>query len=186
MKTTTSTIANKVIENAKKITSSPIERKMIANLITFGFVRTAEQKGFSTDDRTSKIVQICQDLGLNVKKGNDAPKGGKIGNFVENDNDELITKISNISKRLQSIKSERQKRFGREEAERRQNQRIELVAYFQNNPDFHAKIKNRIENFSSKEWRNWVRMKVCQVLNGEKFGTFELGATDIREAVYAK
>ena len=186
MKTTTSTIANKVIENAKKLTTSPIERRMISNLILFGFVRTAEQKGFSTDDRTSKIVQICQDLGLNVKKGNDAPKGGKIGNFVENDNDELISKLSKIVSRKNSIKKARQNRIENEASERRQNQRIELVAYFQNNPDFHAKIKNRIENFSSKEWRNWVRMKVCQVLNGEKFGTFELGATDIREAVYAK
>ena len=27
-------------------------------------------------------------------------------------------------------------------------------------------------------------MKVCQVLNNEKFETFKLGATDIREAVY--
>ena len=186
MKTTTSTIANKVIADAKKLTSSPIERRMISNLILFGFVRTAEQKGFSTDDRTSKIVQICQDLGLNVKKGNDAPKGGKIGNFVENDNDELISKLSKIVLRKNSIKKASQNRIEIEASERRQNQRIELVEYLKNNPDFHAKIKNRIENFPSKQWRNWVRMKVCQVLNDEKFGTFELGATDIREAIFAK
>lgn len=185
MKTTISTIANKVIVDTKKLTSSPIERKMIEELLKFGRVDTAMQKGFSTDDRTSKIFQICQDLGLKVYKGNSAPKGGKIGNFVErNADDTLLKQTRMLFKRLQAIKKARQNRIEKEASEIRQNQRIELVEYFENNPDFRTKIKNRIENFSSKQWRNWVRMKVCQVLNNEKFETFKLGATDIREAVY--
>ena len=187
MKTTTSTKINKVIADAKKLTSSPIERKMIEDLLKFGFVRTAIAKGYSTDDRTSKIVSICIKLGLSIDDANDAPKGGKIGNFVQRSSKDTFLKTTrSLFKRLENIKIARRNRMESEASERRQNQRIALVEYFQNNPDFHAKIKNRIETFSSKEWRNWVRIKVCQVLNGEKFGTFELGATDIREAVYAK
>lgn len=183
MKTTTSTIVNKVIAETKKLTSSPIERKMIEELLKYGSVRTAHQKGFSIDDRTSKIVSICIKLGLSVNDGNDAPKGGKIGNYIEGNNDKRINKIVSVFKRKAAIEKAKEQRKSLEAANRRNEQITSLIEYFKENPEFKAKIKYRIEHFSSTQWRNWVRMKVAAALVGN-FGKFELTAVDIRDAVY--
>lgn len=184
MKTTTSTIVNKVIADSKKLTSSPIERRMIQNLLIFGFVRTAEAKGFSTDDRTSKILSICEKLGLKVHVGNDAPKGGKIGNFIERSSDDVLLKqLRSVFKRKAAIEKAKEQRISSEAAKRCSEQKISLVEYFKGNSDFYELIKNRIENFPSKQWRNWVRMKCASVLVGN-FSEFELSAVEVREAVY--
>ena len=185
MKTLTSKTINKVIADAKKMTYSPIERRMISELLFRGTTRTAEQKGFSTDDRTSRILDICSKLNLNVDAKNDAPKGGEIGNFIEGrDGDEFFDKIKTMFSRLRSIKKCRQERIRIEEHQKRCSQKKQLLDYCNENESFVQKIKNRIENESSKDWRNWVRMKSCQAINNENFGTFELSAVDVSEIIY--
>lgn len=52
---------------------------------------------------------------------------------------------------------------------------------FATDSKFLEKIKYRIENYSSKHWRNWVRMKVCQRIANENFSAFTLSASQIRD-----
>jgi heme oxygenase len=60
-----------------------------------------------------------------------------------------------------------------------------LVSYFKSHPDFLARIKDRIEEYPSKQWRNWVRMKVCSKITNERFELLTLGAPEIREIAHS-
>lgn len=60
-----------------------------------------------------------------------------------------------------------------------------LQGIFDSNTEFRSRIKDRIRNYSSKNWRNWVVMKVAQKLNDEKFNGLELSSAKIREIAFA-
>lgn len=70
-------------------------------------------------------------------------------------------------------------------AELIKTQSEKLKKIFIESPKFHEKIKNRITNYSGKNWRNWVKMKVVAKINDGEFNNFELTASKIREIAFS-
>lgn len=123
-----------------------------------------------------------------VESGNDAPRGGKTGNYVivkfneqfYNNYQWFIDELKAENERIEKAKAERQKKI-----EAIGDQEKLLRNYFQNNPKFLSKIKYRIENYSSKKWRNWVKMKVWQKITNESFSLLTLTPSEIRDIAYS-
>lgn len=123
-----------------------------------------------------------------ISEGNDAPRGGRIGDFV------VVEFNKNFYEKygwyLDHLENE-EKVAKKAEAEKQAlidaigDQSKLLADYLKNHPDFAEKLRNRIENYPSKEWRNWVRMKVAQKITNERFDLLTLTAAEIRDLVYS-
>ena len=123
-----------------------------------------------------------------IERGNDAPRGGKTGNFV-------IVEFTPIFMEKFGWWFEAKEKQAKEVAEIKAKLQAEIDAlgnqsellkdYFLSHPEFLARIKDRIENYSSKQWRGWVRMKVCSKITLERFDLLTLDASDIREIAYS-
>lgn len=123
-----------------------------------------------------------------IERGNDAPRGGRTGEYVIVEFTPFFTE--KYGWWFEQNENEKQRAAERQsklqaEIDALGNQTELLNAYFTNNTDFLAKIKDRIENYPSKQWRNWVRMKVCSKIANERFDLLTLCATDIREIAYS-
>jgi hypothetical protein len=120
-----------------------------------------------------------------IDKGNDAPKGGQTGNFVH----AIFTPDFYIKYEwyLDQLKKEKREREQQErEAKNRKPEQIkQLKNIFENDPEFKEKIKTRILQNSNKNWRSWVKLKVCKRLTSERFDIFELSSTEIREIAFS-
>ena len=91
------------------------------------------------------------------------------------------------------LKQEENKKKAESEAAAKQELKIKeigdqskiLKAYFEANNEFLSRIKERISNYSSKDWRNWVRLKVCSkiIANGE-FSLLTLSAPEIKAIAF--
>jgi hypothetical protein len=123
----------------------------------------------------------CVDI---TEKGNDAPKGGKLGDFVH----AVFLPDFYIKYGHHIEEIERDKREAEQNdlkaIERRKEQLKALEYVFTTDLDFKAKIKERINKSSSKNWRSFVKLKVCQRIANERFNLFELTATDIRQLAF--
>src|SRR5690554_4257170 len=106
-------------------------------------------------NKNSELIDI-------VARGNDAPRGGRTGDFV------IVEFNKKFFEKYQWVFDymEEEKRKAEQLREERNsklneigNQEEMLRGLFKSNPDFLNLIKNRIENYSSKKWRNWVVMK---------------------------
>jgi hypothetical protein len=64
------------------------------------------------------------------------------------------------------------------------DQTILLSDYFIKHPDFKNKIIDRINNYPSDKWRNWVRMKVADKITNSRFDLLTLSAADIRNITF--
>lgn len=60
------------------------------------------------------------------------------------------------------------------------NQKELLTNCFKSQPDFKQKLLERINNYSSKNWRNWIKMKVAAKLTNGRFDLLTLTPSDIR------
>jgi hypothetical protein len=126
----------------------------------------------------------CVDI---VEKGNDAPRGGKTGEYLivrfnsyfNQKYDKYIQNIENIS----IAKRMKQERIF-EEIKNLGDQTILLSDYFIKHPDFKNKIIDRINNYPSDKWRNWVRMKVADKITNSRFDLLTLSAADIRNITF--
>ena len=123
-----------------------------------------------------------------IERGNDAPRGGKTGEFVVV---EFLPKFfEDYGWYFEKIKADKEAERLRllevqQQIEAIGNQGELLKNLFIEKPDFLASIKNRIENFSSKKWRNWVCMKVCNKVSQGRFELLTLSASEIREIAYS-
>lgn len=123
----------------------------------------------------------CIDI---VDRGNDAPRGGRTGEFVLiKYNEKFLEKWQWYLDSLKAVKEkiDSEKAIVDAEIAALGDQAVLLRTEFKNDPEFLAKIKDRINNFSSRQWRNWVRMKVCQRICNEKFYLLTLSSPEIAE-----
>lgn len=172
----------------KKITS-----KSVKSFLSYDF--QGNSKYYLTTRSGMNYVQTDFNKSFNkpeyckiIERGNDAPRGGKTGEYVVVEFTEQF--YSDFQWFLDELKAEK-------EAEKLRlleiKQKIEsigdqtelLKALFVEKPDFLAKIKDRIENFSSKQWRNWVCMKVCNKISEGRFELLTLSPSEIREIAYS-
>ena len=118
-----------------------------------------------------------------VERGNDAPRGGKTGDFVVvNFTEEFFSKWGAYIEYRAFVKDQAKKAAAQRqvEIEALGDQKELLRAAFATDPEFLAKIQNRISNFSSKDWRNWVRLKACNKITNGRFELLTLSAPEIR------
>lgn len=66
-----------------KISKSKFEYDMVLNVIRCKRVHTVKRTSTYVADFTKEVVKIISDLGSGYEIGNDAPRGGKIGTYVE-------------------------------------------------------------------------------------------------------
>jgi hypothetical protein len=127
----------------------------------------------------------CIDI---LEHGNDAPRGGQTGNYVIvkfNDNfkakwnwyfEELEAKKQRIAA-LKAIEAKELKAIG--------NQADKLKQVFAERPDRLERIKEKINTSSSKDWRSWVKLKVCKWVVNSRFDLLRLSPSEIRDIAYS-
>ena len=76
-----------------------------------------------------------------------------------------------------AIKEEMEKKLAEQEAI--------LKSTFEADKEFLAKIQDRINNHSGKDWRGWIKMKVCAKVFGGKFENMKLPSTSIRDIAFS-
>lgn len=96
-------------------------------------------------------------------------------------------RVTKAKKRFEAAKEARQKEAQKKQAVQKAlifQQSSQLLAEFTKNKGFHSKLKNKIETSSSKNWRPWVKMKVCQKIANENFKDLHLSPAIIRDLIY--
>ena len=172
----------------KKITSNSVK-----SFLSYGF--QGNGKYYLTTRSGMNYVQTDFNKSFNkpeyckiIDSGNDAPRGGKTGFYVVVEFTEQF--YSDFQWYFDELKAEKEAKKLRlleviQKIEEIGDQTELLKALFIGNPDFLDKIKNRIENFSSKQWRNWVCMKVCNKISEGRFELLTLSPSEIRDIAYS-
>lgn len=116
----------------------------------------------------------CIDI---IERGNDAPRGRRTGDFVEVVfNANFKTKwgwyLEELEAKNQRI--EQAEKLRDIEIQAIGNQEELLKKVFIERPDRLERIKNRIAEHSSKNWRNWVKMKACKWVTNGRFDLLTL------------
>jgi transposase len=130
-----------------------------------------------------KFYERNPDSVIILERGNDAPRGGQTGIFYN----VIFTPVfaAKFSPLIQSIEQDKK---AQEEAKNKLKNDIEAIgdqseilkSYFAANPHFKERILERIQNNSNKNWRSWVKMKVCGKLEID-FKFLTLTASEIRD-----
>jgi hypothetical protein len=126
----------------------------------------------------------CIDI---IERGNDAPRGGRTGDYVivkfnENFPNKwgwYITQQELIKKGIEEMKKLRDA-----EILAIGDQKELLKKVFIERPDRLERIKTKITQSSSKDWRIWVKMKVCKWVANSRFDLLTLCPTEIREIAF--
>lgn len=154
---------------------------------TFHYVNQVG-RGFNTHYTDYNIPYTLLSIGIDFELKNDSPRGGKLGNYIE-----LTTKgLRQLAKYRKPFAEKRKQDIEKEKENKikttliREKQNILLEEYCKNHPDFVNKLKNRINNYTSKNWRSYICMKVCsKIIENEKFSELKLTASEIRDIILA-
>lgn len=79
------------------------------------------------------------------------------------------------------IRQENERIANESSAKKLSEQEAILKSTFEADKEFLAKIQDRINNHSGKDWRGWIKMKVCAKVFGGKFENMKLPSTSIRD-----
>lgn len=184
MKQTISSKASRLIVDFKRLTRSPKEREMFEIFLKRGQSPSVVTSGYTVSDRTDLMCTMIRKLGLKVKACNNAPRGGKHGNYIAHDNDEFVEKCVDLVKRYEQFQRFKHELKNKQARERFEQQKIQLKNYLDANPDFKNKLEKIVAEKPSKKYRNILRLKVCKALNNGRFSDFELSAGIILSILY--
>jgi hypothetical protein len=119
-----------------------------------------------------------------INRGNDAPKGGVCGDFVN----VVFTSEFHIKFGwyLEQLLNERKNEVivQNESIKRHKEQLNAINLLFKKDEEFRVKIKTRVSENSNRNWRSWVKLKVCKKLGLIEFNQFELSASEIRDVAF--
>jgi hypothetical protein len=172
----------------KKITSISVKSFLTYNYQGNGkyYLNQQLSKSYGLTDFAKKFYNESYVKVIDI--GNDSPRGGKLGQYVIV---EFTAKFyEDYGWFLNQLVADKEAKAAHQKEIKKQIEAIGdqsdiLKKLFVENPDFLNKIKNRIENFSSKNWRNWVCMKVCNKVANGKFELLTLSASEIRTISYS-
>ena len=136
----------------------------------------------------SNFLKHNQDSVNITKRGNDAPRMGRTGEFMEVIfTPEFHTKFNQFfelqekTEREVLMRGERAKEFAPIQAE---VWRRMLITNPERLERYHTKISTSPSNGArSGNWRNWIRMKAAKHISGENFGELALSAPELRDII---
>lgn len=120
----------------------------------------------------------CVDI---IERGNDAPCGGRTGEYV------IVKFTPKFYEKFAPWWLEWERQLGaarKKEIEALGDQKELLRAVFIAHPDRLQRVIDRIKNNSSKNWRNWVRLKAAKWVANGRFDLLTLSAPDIRDIAF--
>lgn len=116
-----------------------------------------------------------------TKSGNDAPKGGKLGDFVIV---EFTEDFTNLIKPFLDAKIEQQRIESKNQSEYEANRLAQINKFSQiMNKERATRYLSKVQAMSSHKWRNWLRMKAAKHINDGKFDGMVLSAPELLSIV---
>lgn len=94
-------------------------------------------------------------------------------------------KAAKIKEANRLIQQERERAIKEEMEKKLAEQEAILKSTFEADKEFLAKIQDRINNHSGKNWRGWIKMKVCAKVFGGKYENMILPSTSIRDIAFS-